>query len=257
MYNVTIKHRKGHKTYTVYTEDEAKSADIQYKHWRDVQVGEYGVTDDGRVSQCYGVLGPYRDTDVVFVQYPIGCSWTSADKFIAKGRLSIHTSSGRPEMEHELGRSKTKEIVRLVARKMPIAKAVSEIIQPRDRGEYDRWMRVTRTREFKKAVNEERQEVFAKCGITDESLAKEWVKLKEDTEEGGKISDGERLKLRRGILQDLSNYKGWSRDDRVKLKQEQIEGVFDSKMIGEIMRIRGESTEAEGSVDQLKPTKKP
>ena len=35
------------------------------------------------------------------------------------------------------------------------------------------------------------------------------------------------------------------------MKQEQIEGVFDTKMLGEILQIKGESKEAEGTVEQL------
>ena len=95
--------------------------------------------------------------------------------------------------------------------------------------------------------------MLEKQGITDEKLAEEWDKLKQDVESASadQVALLEQFKLRRGILQDLSNYKGWSREDKVKLKQEQIEGVFDTKMLGEILQIKGESKEAEGTVEQL------
>ena len=46
----------------------------------------------------------------------------------------------------------------------------------------------------------------------------------------------------------MSQYKGWARDEKVKLKQEQVEGVFDTKMLGEILKIKGTSQEAEGNM---------
>jgi hypothetical protein len=42
------------KTYFVYTEDEAKEEGLSYKYWKDVDIGEYGITDDGYVAVCIG-----------------------------------------------------------------------------------------------------------------------------------------------------------------------------------------------------------
>tara|TARA_Y100000593_G_scaffold92369_1_gene183804 strand:+ start:1866 stop:2651 length:786 start_codon:yes stop_codon:yes gene_type:complete len=40
------------RTYFVYTKDEADEDNISYKHWKEVDVGDYGLTDDGYVALC-------------------------------------------------------------------------------------------------------------------------------------------------------------------------------------------------------------
>lgn len=40
------------KTFFVYTQDEADEDKLAYKHWKEVDVGEYGLTDDGYVAIC-------------------------------------------------------------------------------------------------------------------------------------------------------------------------------------------------------------
>ena len=39
-------------TYPVYSEEEATNREIQYKSWRKCQVGDFGISDDGYVSEC-------------------------------------------------------------------------------------------------------------------------------------------------------------------------------------------------------------
>ena len=141
-----------------------------------------------------------------------------------------------------------KTIANYVARKIPVSTAIKEVIEPKTISESNKWLRMTKTKEFKRAVSKEKVEMLAKHGITDETLAEKWNELEKDAVELGNDNKLESIKLRRGILQDLSQYKGWARDDKVKLKQEQIEGVFDTKMLGEIVKIKGTSQEAEGNI---------
>ena len=141
-----------------------------------------------------------------------------------------------------------KDLINLVARKTSVSKAIKEVIEPKSISEKDKWTRWTRTKEFKRAVSKQKVEMLAKHGITDETLAEKWNELEKDAVELGTNNKVESIKIRRGILQDLSQYKGWARDEKVKLKQEQVEGVFDTKMLGEILKIKGTSQEAEGNI---------
>ena len=252
MYEITINHKTGKKVYPVYTEEEAKKEGIEYVYWKHAQKGEYGCSDDGRVAQCYARRKlKKRNHDIL--SFGSGTIWSNSTQFIVKGRQSVHTSSGKSEMTRELKRKTTKALINMVARKVPTLQAIQEVVVPETMSERDRWLRVTNTKEFQMAVQNEKVKMLEKQGITDEELAKEWDRLKKDIESASseQVALLEQFKLRRGILQDLSNYKGWAREDKVKLKQEQIEGVFDSKMLGEILQIKGQSKEAEGTVEQL------
>jgi len=254
MYEVTINHKAGKRVYPVYTQEEAKKEGIKYVYWKHAQVGDYGCSDDGRIAECYSrerLRENNRERD--YIKFGSGVTWSSSPQFVVKGRQSVHIASKRSEMEREMSKKATKALVNMVARRVPILKAIDEVVAPETLSQRDRWLRVTNTKEFQMAVQNEKVRMLEKQGITDEKLAEEWDKLKQDVESASadQVALLEQFKLRRGILQDLSNYKGWSREDKVKLKQEQIEGVFDTKMLGEILQIKGESKEAEGTVEQL------
>ena len=53
MYEVTINHKTGSKKYKVYTKEEADTNNIEYKPWNEAREGEWGITDDNYVSECY------------------------------------------------------------------------------------------------------------------------------------------------------------------------------------------------------------
>ena len=245
MYEVTINHKTGSKTYKVYTKEEAETNNIEYKPWNEAREGEWGITDDNYVSQCYSSKQLKK---AMYLRYPVGTVWSNSKQFKSKGRVSIHKTDGKSYMSNVTRTTKMKEIIGLVARKMPVTKAIKEVIEPKTISERDTWTRMTRTKEFKVAVSKEKIAMLAKHGITDESLAEKWNELERDAVELGTNNKVESIKIRRGILQDLSQYKGWARDEKVKLKQEQVEGVFDTKMLGEILKIKGTSQEAEGNI---------
>ena len=254
MYEVAINHRDGRRVYPVYSEEEAKSKGIHYRYWKHAKEGSFGCSDDGKVSECYSrkVISKKNNE---YIRFGMGSSWVNTPEFIVKGRKSVHTTNGEPPMIQYLRTKKVKKLIDLVARNTPVADAIEKIMEPKNKTDWDRWFRVTRSREFKKNVDADRELILQDAGITDDALAEAWMTLKADAEA---LDDKkEQLKLRRGILQDLSSFKGWGKEDRVKLKQEQIEGVFDSKMLGEIMQIKGESKEAEGPVEQLTQSTKP
>ena len=253
MYETTINHKDGKKVYPVYTQKEARKEGIKYVYWKHAQVGDYGCSDDGRISECYSRKAPpkgkVKSSGFDYLRFGMGTTWVNSPEFNVKGRLSVHTTDGKSQMVRHMRTKKVKKLIDLVARNTPVAEAIEKIVGPKKKADWDKWFRITRSREFKKNVDADREIILQDAGITDNALAEAWMELKADAEA---LSDKkEQLKLRRGILQDLSGFKGWGKEDKVRLKQEQIEGVFDSKMLGEIMQIKGESKEAEGTVEQL------
>jgi hypothetical protein len=253
MYEVTINHKAGKRVYPVYTREEAKKEGIKYVYWKHAQEGDYGCSDDGRVSECYSRKTPPKgkvsSSGYDYLRFGMGTTWVNSPEFYVKGRLSVHTSSGEHSFTRDMRTKKAKKLIDLVARNTPVAEAIQRVIGPSKKADWDKWFRITRSREFKKNVDADREAILQDAGITDDALAEAWIELKRDAEALG--DKKEQLRLRRGILQDLSGFKGWGKEDKVRLKHEQIEGVFDSKMLGEIMQIKGASKEAEGTVEQL------
>ena len=245
MYEVTINHKTGSKTYKVYTKEEAETNNIEYKPWNEAREGEWGINDDNYVSECYSSK---KQKNAVYLRYPVGTVWANSKQFKSKGRVNIHNTNGKSYLSNVIRTNKMKDLINLVARKTSVSKAIKEVIEPKSISEKDKWTRWTRTKEFKRAVSKQKVEMLAKHGITDETLAEKWNELEKDAVELGTNNKVESIKIRRGILQDLSQYKGWARDEKVKLKQEQVEGVFDTKMLGEILKIKGTSQEAEGNI---------
>ena len=254
MYEITIHHKTGKKVYPVYTEEEAEKEGVKYVYWKNAEEGEYGCSDDGKISRCYSrkKINPRNDE---YIRFGMGATWVNSPQLVIKGRENIHNSSGERAMVQWMRKKKIKDITGLAARNVPISEAIQTVIQPKNKSDWDKWFRITKSREFKNKVSEEREAILQEAGITDDALAEAWMKLKADAE--ALDDEKEQLKLRRGILQDLSSFKGWGKEDRVKLKHEQIEGVFDTKLLGEIMQLKGESKEVEATTEQLKQSTRP
>jgi len=78
------------RKYEIYTEDEAKERDIEYKHWRDCKQGDYGISDDGFVAECLK-RREYKNTSNLVFPYGQGFS---RKKGVAKLEYLPHKKSG-------------------------------------------------------------------------------------------------------------------------------------------------------------------
>ena len=68
---------KGKKTILpVYTEKEAKDKGIAYKPWRKCSKGEYGISDDGYVSECI-YMRSYEGQRNKYANFGFGVSWVN------------------------------------------------------------------------------------------------------------------------------------------------------------------------------------
>ena len=51
MYQISIRHRdKGLRQYSIFTKEEADNEGIEYKHWKEAEIGDYAISDDGYVA---------------------------------------------------------------------------------------------------------------------------------------------------------------------------------------------------------------
>tara|TARA_R100000781_G_scaffold66583_1_gene42074 strand:+ start:412 stop:1185 length:774 start_codon:yes stop_codon:yes gene_type:complete len=63
--------------YSVYTKAEANAKNIAFKYWKEAQTGDWGLTDDGYVAECFDRKG-YTDKHgktKTFIKLTCGVGW--------------------------------------------------------------------------------------------------------------------------------------------------------------------------------------
>jgi len=105
-------------TYPVYSEEEATNREIKYKSWRKCQVGDFGISDDGYISECI-YRKKYKTKDQV--TFPFGRQWVCQSKL----EYIPHRNSGQYSQvgilswdEQEAGKTRTKNAVKVYAEMM-------------------------------------------------------------------------------------------------------------------------------------------
>ena len=162
MYQVTIKHRdKGTRSYNIFTEREAKEEGIEYKYWKDADIGEYALSDDKYVAlvlqkKTYEANNGLSNT---YIRLPFGYAFHNpkypGKKFNAEGRKSHHTLSGKPQLEVRKGSTKWKNLAVAYSTTFQYDIAIDLVFDsttPSERRTYKRWMK---TQEFKSMVRDE------------------------------------------------------------------------------------------------------
>jgi hypothetical protein len=105
-------------TYPVYSEEEATNREIKYKSWRKCREGDFGMSDDGYVSECV-YRKKYKTKDQV--TFPFGRQWVDQSKL----EYVPHRNAGQYSQvgilswdEQEAGKTRTKNAVKLYAEMM-------------------------------------------------------------------------------------------------------------------------------------------
>ena len=67
------------KTYLVYSKDEADKDSLEYKHWKEVEPGDYAITDDDYVAVCIGkkIYTDKQKRKRAFIKLSCGVGWVS------------------------------------------------------------------------------------------------------------------------------------------------------------------------------------
>ena len=175
MYTINIDHRQdGITTYQVYRQEEADKEGIEYKHWKDADKGEYGVSDDGYVAKVIYRREYDSNHDIrnIYIRFPWGYTFYNpkypTKKLKASGRKSNTTFTGKSRIEVQSGQDKLKNLAAMFALKPDYDLAVDWALGSTTPEERRRWKRTMKSEGFKKMVREELQKLLTDHGLTED-----------------------------------------------------------------------------------------
>jgi len=175
MYTINIDHRQdGITTYQVYRQEEADKEGIEYKHWKDADKGEYGVSDDGYVAKVISRREYDSNHDIknIYVRFPWGYTFYNpkypTKKLKASGRKSNTTFTGKSRIEVQSGQDKLKNLAAMFALKPDYDLAVDWALGSTTPEERRRWKRTMKSEVFKQMVREELQKLLSDHGLTED-----------------------------------------------------------------------------------------
>ena len=231
MYTIEI-HHKGDRdatTYSIYKESEAKELELDYKHWRDANEKEYGLSDDGYVAKVI-TRAVYKPTSV-YVRYPYGYTFFNPNyattKLKASGRMANNTISGKTHWEVLCGQQKLNNLAMVYAQTMDYNKAIGTVLDNPTSNQERMWKRRMKTEKFKDMVRDELQKLLQDHGMTEGytlELLEETIKKAKDK--------GDITNLMRAVdnLQDMHGMK----DKNLIKTTESIEATSNVRLIDEL-----------------------
>ena len=231
MYTIDIHHKGDDKptSYVIFREEEATEKNIQYKHWRDADEGEYGISDDGYVAKVIS-KSTYKPTSV-YIRYPFGYTfynprYTSV-KLKASGRKSNATISGKTHWEVLSKGQKMKNLAMVYAQTMDYDKSIDHVLDNPSSNQRIMWKKRMKKEKFKDMVRDELQKLLQEHGLTEAytlDLLEETIKKAKDK--------GDVTNLMRAVdnLQDMHGMK----DKHLVKTVESIEATSNVKLIDEL-----------------------
>ena len=179
MDEITRELRTGRRTFRVYTKEEAEELGIQYKPWEQASAGDWVLSDDGYVAECYSCK-EYRKVSKKgkirvdrFVRLAFGAYWVNKNTKCEYGlrRMTGDFCSTRPQPwgERESRRKHVKHVIRLYAQMwlnntVDLVK-LGKIYAPKQRIPEASIKRLLRQPEIKEMVSKELKKIFAENGI--------------------------------------------------------------------------------------------
>ena len=161
MYTIDI-HHKGDSsptTYRILKKEEADNEKLEYKHWRQAEEGEYGISDDNYVAKVIS-KSIYKPTSI-YVRYPYGYTFFNPKynsvSFKASGRKSNTTISGKTQWEVLSNGQKMKNLAMVYAQTMDYDKSIEHVIENPSDNQKIMWKRRMKKERFKDMVRDELQ----------------------------------------------------------------------------------------------------
>lgn len=231
MYTIDIHHKGDDKptSYVIFREEEAVEKNIQYKHWRDADEGEYGISDDGYVAKVIS-KSTYKPTSV-YIRYPFGYTfynprYTSV-KLKASGRKSNATISGKTHWEVLSKGQKMKNLAMVYAQTMDYDKSIDHVLDNPSSNQRIMWKKRMKKEKFKDMVRDELQKLLQEHGLTEAytlNLLEETIRKAKDK--------GDITNLMRAVdnLQDMHGMK----EKHLVKTVESIEATSNVKLIDEL-----------------------
>ena len=234
MFVININHKDtGIKSYKIRTKDEASNEGIVYKHWKDAKEGDYAVSDDGYIGKVIKTK-QYRSSNKRvrnYIRMPWGYIFYSPvcdnQAFNARGRKSIHTLSGKREIEVKAKKQQMKDAALFYAiqpNAEVVIDAVYGSIKAAKRRTIKRWMK---SEVFKSMVKEERIKLLKDNAFGEEDVV---TMLKEAIEMAKGKSDVSNYMR---AIENIQSMLGMNDKDKV-VETTQIEASTTRRLIDEI-----------------------
>lgn len=182
MYKITVNHKTGPIVYLIYEEQEAIKEGIEYrKNWKEGQIGDYVLTDDGLVCKMiqkkeYKINQRQTNT---YMSFPFGYVFINMSsggygvKLNGRGRKSRYTLSGKKHLDVRVNSNKYKNLAMAYAQCFNVDLAIEMVygpLPPNRMGEHRRRMR---TKEFKKVVRAEIGKLLTDMGFSESEVIEE------------------------------------------------------------------------------------
>ena len=231
MYTIDI-HHKGDKsptTYTIFDKKEADSKEVDYKHWRKANAGEYGLSDDNYVAKVIS-KSKYKPTSV-YIRFPYGYTFYnpkySSSTLRASGRKSNNTISGKTHWEVLSKGQNMRNLAMVYAQTMDYDKAIDHVFDNPTKSKRQTWKHRMKKENFKNMVRDELQKLLQEHGMTEAytlELLEETIKKAKDK--------GDVTNLMRAVdnLQDMHGMK----EKHLIKTTESLEATSNVKLIDEL-----------------------
>lgn len=253
MFEITINHKTGAKSYPVYTEEEAIAEGLSYSHWKEAQEGEYCLSDDGYVSLVIKRKRYESDKSqpTLYLRTAYGYVMhnpkSKTQKFYAEGRSTPWTLSGKPALEVQSRSERWKNLaLAYVSTNFNADLAIDMVLGQTTPQQRRRWKRNIRTEEFKRVVREELDILLKESGKDREyvmELLEESIQMARDKKD---VTNMMRA------TEKLMSLHGMDDKDTIKTTR-QIEGVSTRKLIADVLEEENklkltETTEGNGKL---------
>lgn len=239
MFEIEI-HHKGDKyptTYTVYKQEEADEAGIDYVYWREADTGDYALSDDGYVAKVIKRKkydARRKNGKNIYFRFPWGYHFynpkydgANKRKLKMEGRKSKHTLTGKRPIEVVCGRDEMKQLAQAKALTRHDDLAIEMIKGELPPDEHKKYRRYMRSERFKTMVKQELKALLSEYGYDEE-------KIVELLEEGLNMArkKGDITNFRQ-IVENFQEMIGMNETETIKTT-DRIEAQKKSKLLDEI-----------------------
>ena len=186
------------KLFPVYHYTEV--TDMKYKHWKDVDKGDYGISDDGYIGECLSkkVYTDKKGRTKTYITMCYGVQWGSPNArllYEPNKKANIYNQvKPRSWKEREVGKTRTKNLVtayveQLISDSKVDFKVLGNIYRPDQDIPEATVRRLLKQKEIQTMVEEKLKELLTKKGVTKETVIDLHLKALEMAENKADISN--------------------------------------------------------------------
>lgn len=201
MVNIKRKINGKETHYPIYTKQEAIEKNMTFVHWKEAQIGDYGLTDDDYVALCYG-RSNYTDKNgnqKTFLKLTCGVGWVNPNSqilFVKNHEYGVYskTNPARRWDQEEAKKTRSKNTVTAYAHMLLSEGQVdyntlSRIYRPDQKEPIATVRRFLKQKVAKRMVEEKLKEILAKKSISKEFAVDNIVIALRMAEEKGDVNN--------------------------------------------------------------------